>query len=102
MVDNFYAKVHTRIRRVILNQIKTPRWAKDRSQQRNIIRTETVLLNSTNQINQKVEWADWEELINSQSGTVRAKGNEKSRLDREGVKASEGRWGGSEWSKNIV
>ena len=52
MVDNFYVVVHTRIRRDILKEIRTFIGAKDRSDQRNLIQTETVQLISADQTKQ--------------------------------------------------
>ena len=42
MVDKFYVIVHTRIRRVILKEIRTPRGAKDIAEKSNLIQTEMV------------------------------------------------------------
>ena len=41
------------------------------------------------------------ELIRNKSVAVGAEGDGQSRMERKGVKQSGGKWGESEWSKNI-
>ena len=54
-VDKFNVIILTRIRRVILKEIRISRGAKDRAEQSNMIQTETVKLGSANQSNQSEE-----------------------------------------------
>ena len=57
-VDKFNVIILTRIRRVILKEIRISRGAKDRAEQSNMIQTETVRSSSADHIKQSRAWAE--------------------------------------------